>query len=121
MRSNRREPLLNKSIMIATVYYGIPFAIDAALPPDFSREREDIQAWEAKVTTALPFAVLSSPFVEYTSPFEPETRLLCYRPALVDPRETGQLVLKRRRTEHLKQAKCFMVAYRDYSSEYRMR
>lgn len=89
MRSNRREPLLNKSIMIATAYYGIPFAIAAVLPPDLSRDPEDIQACEAKVTTTLPFVMLSSPFVEYTSHFEPETRLLCYRPALVDPRETG--------------------------------
>lgn len=74
--------------IIATAYYAIPFAIATALPVDFSRDPQDIQVWEAKVTATLPFAMSSSLFVEYASPFEPTTRLLFYRPPLVDPEET---------------------------------
>ncbi len=88
-RQVRTDPwLVEFETIIATAYYGIPFVIATALPVDFSRDPQEIQMWEAKVTATLPFAMSSSPFAEYASPFEPTTRLLFYRPALVDPEET---------------------------------
>lgn len=142
-RHVRTDPwLVEFENIIATGYYGIPFAIATALPVDFSRDPEDIQVWEAKVTRAL--------FVESLSPSEPTTRLLFYCPALVDPEETIEKMraifeekaspapgsffvltaqeyvqyrirvrfrLSRRRVERMKQEKWCMVAYRDDNSK----
>lgn len=89
-RQVRTDPwLVEFENIIATAYYAIPFTITTALPADFSRDLEDIRVWEARVTAKQSFSQLAaSPFFGYASPFEPTTRLLFYRPALVDPGET---------------------------------
>ncbi|KAI0366567.1 hypothetical protein BV20DRAFT_1002228 [Pilatotrama ljubarskyi] len=71
--------------IIATAYDGIPFPIASLLPADFTRDREDIRVWEAKVTATIPFTATYSPFMGYGSPYEPVTRLLFYRPAETSP------------------------------------
>lgn len=89
-RQVRTDPwLVEFENIIATAYYAMPFTITTALPADFSRDLEDIRVWEARVTAKQSFSQLAaSPFFGYASPFEPTTRLLFYRPALVDPGET---------------------------------
>lgn len=90
-RQVRTDPwLVEFENIIATAYYGIPFSIATALPKDFSRDPEDIRVWEAKVYVTLPFAMSAIAAYGRSTPFEPTTRLLFYRPALVSPEDTIQ-------------------------------
>ncbi|KAI0357689.1 hypothetical protein OH77DRAFT_1502792 [Trametes cingulata] len=73
--------------VIATAYYAIPFALASALPADFSRDPEDIQVYEAKLTATLPFKMNWDMFMGSSSPLEPTSRLLFYRPSVVTPKE----------------------------------
>ncbi|KAI0357702.1 hypothetical protein OH77DRAFT_1421794 [Trametes cingulata] len=85
-RRVRTDPwLVEFETIIATAHDGIPFPIASILPTDFTREREDIQVWEATVTATLPFAAAFNPFMGFGSPYEPVTRLLFYKPAEVSP------------------------------------
>ncbi|KAI0357701.1 hypothetical protein OH77DRAFT_1475432 [Trametes cingulata] len=85
-RRVRTDPwLVEFENIIATAYHAIPFPVAGFLPADFSRDSEDIQVWEAKVTAAIPFLTGRSPWMGTGSPYEPVTRLLFYKPAEVAP------------------------------------
>ncbi|KAI0649816.1 hypothetical protein C8Q79DRAFT_997836 [Trametes meyenii] len=79
-RRVRTDPwLVDFENIIATAYHGLPFPIAAALPPDFSRDPDDIQVWEVNVQAAQYFS--TQPFMNFNSPYDPRTQLLFYQPA----------------------------------------
>ncbi|KAI0672199.1 hypothetical protein C8Q78DRAFT_971550 [Trametes maxima] len=78
-RRVRTDPwLVDFENIIATAYYGLPFPIAAALPPDFSRDPDDIQVWEVNVQAAQYFS--TQPFMNFNYPYDPRTQLLFYQP-----------------------------------------
>ncbi|KAI0366568.1 hypothetical protein BV20DRAFT_1055566 [Pilatotrama ljubarskyi] len=86
-RRVRTDPwLVEFEDIVATAYYAIPFPVGNFLPADFSRDPQDIQVWEAKVSAAIPFKTGRGPWMGPGSPYEPITRLLFYKPAEVAPR-----------------------------------
>ena len=78
-RRVRTDPwLVEFETIIATAYHAIPFPIASALPEDFTRDRADIAVWEVRVEPAQYFSY--NPFMNFSSPQDPRTWLLFYRP-----------------------------------------
>ena len=85
-RRVRTDPwLVEFENIIATAYHAISFNVAGALPPDFSRDPEDIQVWEARTTGTQPFQAMFGMFGGHGNPFEPATRLLFYKPSETSP------------------------------------
>ncbi|KAI0658112.1 hypothetical protein C8Q70DRAFT_201642 [Cubamyces menziesii] len=85
-RRVRTDPwLVEFENIIATAYHAIPFNVAGALPPDFSRDPDDIQVWEARTTGMQPFQAMFGMFGGHGNPFEPATRLLFYKPSETSP------------------------------------
>ncbi|KAI0329760.1 hypothetical protein GY45DRAFT_1279063 [Cubamyces sp. BRFM 1775] len=85
-RRVRTDPwLVEFENIIATACHALPFNVTAALPPDFTRDPEDIQVWEARTTGLQPFQAMFGMFGGHGNPFEPATRLLFYKPSETSP------------------------------------
>ncbi|TBU53623.1 hypothetical protein BD310DRAFT_887493 [Dichomitus squalens] len=85
-RQVRTDPwLVEFESIIATAYYAIPFPVAGALPADFSRASQDIVVWEVRVQPPADF--WHHPCMQYSTPDEPRTHLLFYRPDLVSYRK----------------------------------
>ncbi len=77
-RRVRTDPwLVEFENIIATAYYAIPFPVSSALPTDFSRDPDDIVAWEVKVRPAMHFPQHAA--MNFSHPRDPRTQLLFWR------------------------------------------
>ncbi|KAI0719796.1 hypothetical protein C8T65DRAFT_736355 [Cerioporus squamosus] len=84
-RAVRTDPwLVEFETIIATAYHAVPFPVAGALPPELSRNPEDITLWEARVRPNASF-LPGKGF--YSNPYEPRGQLLFYRSDKLTARE----------------------------------